>query len=95
MKERVTSLHLWVRERFVTVVCAYRQNGSGEYPSLLDSDTLRGVIGRNTLPDPYPSGVLFLDLCGSHSLHKHVYQCTWHKDTLGWRSMIHWVVVLS
>ncbi|KAK3549452.1 hypothetical protein QTP86_001457 [Hemibagrus guttatus] len=33
-----------------------------------DSDTWRGVIGRNSPPDMNLSGVLLLDFCASHSL---------------------------
>ncbi len=65
-----------------------------------DSDTWRGVIGRNGPPDLNLSGVQLLDFCASYSLsitntmfkHKGVHQCTWHQDTLGRRSMIDFVV---
>ncbi|KAK0141183.1 Craniofacial development protein 2 [Merluccius polli] len=68
-----------------------------------DSETWRGVIGRNGPPDLNPSGVQLLDFCARHRLsitntmfkHKGVHMCTWHQDTLGRRSMIDFVVVSS
>ncbi|KAK3575378.1 hypothetical protein QTP86_025782 [Hemibagrus guttatus] len=68
-----------------------------------NSDTWRGVIGRNSPPDLNLSGVLLLDLCARHSLsitntmfkHKGAHQYTWYQDTLGRRSMIDLVVVSS
>ena len=66
-----------------------------------DSETWRGVTGRNALPHLNPSGVQLLDFRASHSLsltntmfsHKSVHKCTWHRDTQGQQAMIDFVVV--
>ena len=68
-----------------------------------DSDSRRGVIGRNSLSGLNQSGVLFFDFCACNSLpmtntmfkHKCVHKCTWHQDTLVCRSMIDFIVVSS
>ncbi|MGL5782874.1 MAG: endonuclease/exonuclease/phosphatase family protein, partial [Plesiomonas shigelloides] len=68
-----------------------------------DSVVLLGDFNAHVGSDSESSGVLLLDFCASHSLsimntmfkHKGVYQYTWHQDTLGWRSMIDFVVVSS
>ncbi len=55
-----------------------------------DSDTWRGVIGRNAPTDLNLSGVQLVDFCASYSLsitntmfkHKGVHQCTWHQEII-------------
>ncbi|KAK3533295.1 hypothetical protein QTP70_015170, partial [Hemibagrus guttatus] len=54
----------------------------------IDSDTWRGMIGRNGPPNLNSSGVLLLDFCASYSLsititmfkHKVVHQYTWYQS---------------
>lgn len=79
MNVKVTSLHLWVRDRSLAVICAFGSNTFVEYPAFLEclggmledaltkdcvvltgdfkthehnnSDTWRGITGRNGVPD--------------------------------------------
>ncbi|KAK3521192.1 hypothetical protein QTP70_000485 [Hemibagrus guttatus] len=58
-----------------------------------DSDTWRGIIGRNGPPDLNSSHIL--SITNTMFKHKGAHQYMWYQDTLGWRLMISLVVVSS
>ena len=67
----------------------------------IDNETWKGVIGQHGDPDINKNGRCLLQFCATNGMcvvntffqHKRIHKHTWHKDSLGQRSLIDFCIV--